>query len=343
MWVPRTKGDTRARRDPRPGALVLPRREVPAYGNIVPRDIATREIFDVCVNMGMGVDGKNQVYLDLTHKDPDYLTRKLGGILEIYEKFVGEDPRFTPMKIFPAVHYSMGGLWTTYTAGSYQPQQPRTKHKSGSPAPLDAKVGHGLQLGAPNNSMTNIPGLYAFGEVNFGYHGANRLGANALLSCIFDGLFCGVSVVNYVQQEAPSKAPAADLSQGAYDAVLRQEQEKMKSLLATAGGAGAADPATNPYAIGKELGDEMTAACTVVRSDQQLGQCMDKLRELRDATRVSACRTARRGRTSPSAMPARWATCSPSPTPSRAGPRCAKKAAARTTAPTSPSATTPTS
>ncbi|MBX3409395.1 MAG: succinate dehydrogenase flavoprotein subunit [Phycisphaeraceae bacterium] len=283
VWVPRTKGDTRG-----PGAIPDPERwyfleeKYPAYGNIVPRDIATREIFDVCVNMGMGVDGKNQVYLDLTHKDPDYLTRKLGGILEIYEKFVGEDPRFTPMKIFPAVHYSMGGLWTTYTAGSYQPQQPRTKHKSGSPAPLDAKVGHGLQLGAPNNSMTNIPGLYAFGEVNFGYHGANRLGANALLSCIFDGLFCGVSVVNYVQQEAPSKAPAADLPQGTYDAVLRQEQEKMKSLLATAGGAGAADPATNPYAIGKELGDEMTAACTVVRSDQRLGQCMDKLRELRE-------------------------------------------------------------
>ena len=79
----------------------------PAYGNIVPRDIATREIFDICVNHGMGVANANQVYLDLTHRDPDYLTKKLEGILEIYEKFVGDDPRFTPMRIFPAVHYSM--------------------------------------------------------------------------------------------------------------------------------------------------------------------------------------------------------------------------------------------
>ena len=100
----------------------------PAYGNLVPRDIATREIFSVCVDMGLGINGENMVYLDLSHKDPKELDVKLGGIIEIYEKFMGDDPRKIPMKIFPAVHYSMGGMWVDY------------------------------------NQMTNIPGLFATGE-----------------------------------------------------------------------------------------------------------------------------------------------------------------------------------
>jgi succinate dehydrogenase / fumarate reductase flavoprotein subunit len=282
VWVPRKAKDPRdPKQIPESERWYFLEEKYPAYGNIVPRDIATREIFDVCVNMGLGVGGENQVYLDLTHRDPDYLTRKLGGILEIYEKFVGDDPRFTPMKIFPAVHYSMGGLWTTYTKGSYNPATALPKHKSGSPAPIDAKVGMGMQLGAPNNSMTNIPGLYAFGEVNFAYHGANRLGANALLSCIFDGLFCGVSVFNYVKNEAPGKAPAEGLASGAFDESVSRETARMKSLV-DAASAGASDPATNPYAIGKELGDEMTAACTVVRTETRAKQCLTKIAELKD-------------------------------------------------------------
>src|SRR5215207_4601374 len=140
----------------------------PKYGNIVPRDIATREIFQVCQE-GLGVGGGNMVYLDLRDKvreiGREKVLGKLEGILEIYEKFVGTDPLQEPMKIFPAVHYSMGGLWATFTK--------------------DEKTG-GLKKWDPNNMMTNVPGLYAMGEVNFGYHGANRLGANSLLSCIFD-------------------------------------------------------------------------------------------------------------------------------------------------------------
>jgi succinate dehydrogenase / fumarate reductase flavoprotein subunit len=107
----------------------------PAYGNLVPRDIATREIFNVCVEEKLGVNGENMVYLDLSHKDPKELDVKLGGIIEIYEKFMGDDPRKIPMKIFPAVHYSMGGLWVDY------------------------------------NQMTNIPGLFAAGECDYQYHG----------------------------------------------------------------------------------------------------------------------------------------------------------------------------
>jgi succinate dehydrogenase / fumarate reductase flavoprotein subunit len=282
VWVPRKKGDNRDPKSiPEAERYYFLEERYPKYGNIVPRDIATREIFDICVNEGMGVDGKQQVYLDLTHKDPDYLTRKLEGILDIYEKFVGDNPRFTPMKIFPAVHYSMGGLWTQYVKGSYTPELARKKHASGSPAPIEYKVGHGMQLGAPTNMMTNVPGLYAFGEVNFAYHGANRLGANALLSCIFDGLFCGVSVANYVRDGAPSKAPAHGMASTVFDAAAASEKAKMDRLISTVG-QGTGDNSYNPYAIGKELGEEMTAGCTVVRSAPRLAQCLNKVQELKD-------------------------------------------------------------
>src|SRR5690606_11988309 len=174
----------------------------PAYGNIVPRDIATREIFEVCVN-GFGIGGENSVYLDLTHLGREYLERKLGGIIDIYRKFVGEAPVDVPMRIFPGVHYSMGGLYTTFTAKDDD---------------------RGMVFGAPNSMMTNVPGLYAFGEVNYQYHGANRLGANALLSCIFDGLFCGMGVVNFVRDV--NRRSAVGRSQGVYDAIVKQEEAR---------------------------------------------------------------------------------------------------------------------
>lgn len=134
----------------------------PAYGNLVPRDIATREIFNVCVEQKLGINGENMVYLDLSHKDPKELNVKLGGIIEIYEKFMGDDPRKIPMKIFPAVHYSMGGIWVDY------------------------------------NQMTNIPGLFAAGECDYQYHGANRLGANSLLSSIYGGMVAGPKAIEYI-------------------------------------------------------------------------------------------------------------------------------------------------
>src|SRR3990172_343657 len=116
----------------------------PAYGNLVPRDIATRTIFDVCVNQGLGIDGDNMVYLDITELDAEEMERKLGGVLDIYRKFQGADPKKVPMKVFPAVHYSMGGLWVDF------------------------------------DQMTSIPGLFGAGEAEYQYHGANRLGANSL-------------------------------------------------------------------------------------------------------------------------------------------------------------------
>lgn len=134
----------------------------PAYGNLVTRDIATREIFDVCVNQKLGINGENMVYLDLTHKDPHELDVKLGGIMEIYEKFVGDDPRKVPMKIFPAVHYSMGGLWVDF------------------------------------DQHTSIPGVFAAGECDYSQHGGNRLGANSLLSAMYGGMVAGPNAINYI-------------------------------------------------------------------------------------------------------------------------------------------------
>ncbi|MEM7756087.1 MAG: succinate dehydrogenase flavoprotein subunit [Planctomycetota bacterium] len=278
VWVPRKKGDTRPHQDiPEAERFYFLEERYPAYGNLVPRDIATREIFDICVNDGMGVDGKNQVYLDLTHKDPDYLTNKLGGIMEIYEKFVGDDPRTTPMKIFPAVHYTMGGMWTQYTKGTWNPDDRHGLHEPGMTPPIDAEPGQGLALGAPNNMMTNVAGLYAFGEVNFAYHGATRLGANALLSCIFDGLYNGVSVVNYLQKTNPASA----LPQNVFDDALAAEKAKMDNLLATAGEE-EGDQALNPYTIANEMGEEMTAASTVVKTEERLTKALGKIGELRE-------------------------------------------------------------
>lgn len=164
----------------------------PAYGNLVPRDIATREIFDVCVNQKLGINGENMVYLDLSHKDPNELNVKLGGIIEIYEKFMGDDPRKLPMKIFPAVHYSMGGLWVDY------------------------------------DQMTNIPGLFAAGECDYSMHGGNRLGANSLLSAIYGGMVAGPKAVDYIKGLETS---AEDLSSSLYETYKKKEESKWDGIM----------------------------------------------------------------------------------------------------------------
>jgi succinate dehydrogenase / fumarate reductase flavoprotein subunit len=252
VWVPRKKGDNRdPRQIPEAERYYFLEERYPKYGNIVPRDIATREIFEICVKDGLGVGGGNMVYLDLTHLGREYMERKLGGIIEIYRKFVGEDPAEVPMKIFPGVHYSMGGLWTTYSA---KPD------------------GKGLVYGAPNSMVTNIEGLYAFGEANYQYHGANRLGANALLSCIFDGLFCGAGVANYARDR---KSGAAEADASLFSNAEKLEGDKQQRLVDSKG-------TENPYVIAKEMGDEMTAASTVVKDAARLMQARVKLAELRD-------------------------------------------------------------
>ena len=245
VWVPRKQNDTRPPNSiPEAERFYFLEERYPKYGNIVPRDIATREIFQVCTEMGLGVGGGNMVYLDLRDevkkRGRDAILNKLEGILEIYEKFVGNDPLDEPMKIFPAVHYSMGGLWAGFKK--------------------DEKTG-GLKFGDPSNMSTNIPGLYAMGEASFAYHGANRLGANSLLSCIFDGLFGGTCIRNYTTDVAP--VASADVPQSAYDGVLMQENDRVRKLIDSPG-------TDNPYLLWQEMGRAMTENCTVVRHNDRL-------------------------------------------------------------------------
>jgi succinate dehydrogenase / fumarate reductase, flavoprotein subunit len=250
VWVPKKKQDSRPPNTiPENERWYFLEEKYPKYGNLVPRDIATRELFQVCLD-GYGVGGGNMVYLDLRDKVKELgrekILGKLEGILEIYEKFVGTDPLDEPMKIFPAVHYSMGGLWAGFTK--------------------DEKTG-GLKYGAPGNMMTNLPGLYVMGEASFAYHGANRLGANSLLSCIFDGLFGGPCIKSYINDVAPTAA--ADVGQDVYDAVVNQEKARVDTLIKSTG-------TENPYTLWMEMGKAMTENCTVVRYNDRLAATIEQ-------------------------------------------------------------------
>ena len=232
VWVPKKPGDNR---DPKS----IPQNErwyfleewYPKYGNLVPRDVATRAIHKVVYEHGLGIESKPMVYLDLTHIDRKILDRKLEGILEIYEKFVGDDPRDTPMKIFPGMHYTMGGLWVDF------------------------------------NQATNIPGIYSAGECEYQYHGANRLGANSLVSCIFGGFVAGPEALKYARNQAA--AP----SNGHFEAERKRQEEINAKLMKAEGN-------ENPFLLWRELGDVMTKDCTVIRYNKNLKNTDARLVEL---------------------------------------------------------------
>src|SRR5688500_11132235 len=254
VWVPKKAGDTRPPNSiPEAERYYFLEERYPKYGNLVPRDIATREIFQACQE-GLGVGGGNMVYLDLRDEvkriGRKAILGKLEGILEIYEKFVGTDPLDEPMKIFPAVHYTMGGLWAGF------------KRKETTPG--------GLEAGHPANMMTNIAGLYAMGECSFAYHGANRLGANSLLSCIFDGLFGGPCVKNYATDGA--RVAADEVPQSAFDAAVKQETDRQNWLVKN-------DGTENPYLLWQEMGKWMTDNCTVVRHNEKLEETLNRLHD----------------------------------------------------------------
>jgi len=206
----------------------------PDYGNLVPRDIATRAIYEVVFDQGLGLNGENMVYLDLSHIDPEVLQRKLGGIIEIYEKFVGDDPKKVPMRIFPSVHYSMGGLWVDY------------------------------------DQMTNIPGLFAAGECEYQYHGANRLGANSLLSAIYGGMVAGPKVMEYIKK---NKLQTPSGTESVFTNEQKLQDEQWKKILAMKG-------QENVYHLHKELGDIMTLNVTVIRYNDKLAETDVVLQDL---------------------------------------------------------------
>jgi succinate dehydrogenase or fumarate reductase, flavoprotein subunit, Bacillus subtilis subgroup len=205
----------------------------PNYGNLVPRDIATRVIYDVVYNQGLGVEGEKMVYLDLSHIDAEYLRVKLGGILEIYEKFVGDDPTKVPMRIFPSVHFSMGGLWVDY------------------------------------DQMTSIPGLFAAGECEYQYHGANRLGANSLLSATYSGTVAGPKALEYIKNNK-IKTPSG--TEPTFVKEKKLQDEKWAKILAMKG-------TENVFALHKELGDILTQNVTIVRFNDKLAETDVKIEE----------------------------------------------------------------
>jgi succinate dehydrogenase / fumarate reductase, flavoprotein subunit len=234
VWVPRKKGDKRDWKSiPANERFYFLEEWYPKYGNLVPRDVATRAIHKIVYENELGIDGQPMVYLDLTHIDRETLNRKLEGILEIYEKFVGDDPREVPMKIFPGMHYTMGGLWVD------------------------------------SNQATNIKGIYAAGECEYSYHGANRLGANSLVSCIWGGFVAGPNALQYARNAKSSDG----ISSTVFDAERKRQEDANQSLISASG-------TENPFRIWRELGELMTKNVTVIRYNKALQDTDAKLVDL---------------------------------------------------------------
>jgi len=226
VWVPRNPAEKRRPKDiPQSDRFYFLEEWYPKYGNLVPRDIATRAIHRIVYQEKLGVDGQAAVYLDVTEIPRETLNRKLEGILEIYEKFLGVDPREEPMKVFPGMHYTMGGIWVN-----------------------------------GEDQATAVPGIYAAGECEYQYHGANRLGANSLVSCIFGGGLAGSAAVKYAKslEKSAEAAPAS-----VFEAERKRQEEKNRKLLTQ-------DGSENPITIWRELGDLMTEHVTVTRVNKNL-------------------------------------------------------------------------
>lgn len=216
----------------------------PAFGNLVPRDIGSREVLRVC-EMGLGVDGKDQVYLDVRHLPQEKL-HKIAAILETYQKFTGEDPKKVPMRIFPAMHYSMGGAWVDWPALDASDREERFRQ------------------------MTNIPGCFSAGEADYEFHGANRLGANALLSCIFGGLVAGVEADRYLTQKKPTSSP-----EKAGKEAIEREEELRRDLFSR-------DGKENVHLLHEEMASWLVSYATVKRDNQDLERTIHKLQEMEE-------------------------------------------------------------
>lgn len=257
VWVPKDRNDRRLGKDiPEGERYYFLEERYPKYRNLVPRDIASREIFRTVRHEGYSAEGQEAAYLDVTHltRTPAGkagVRKKLEGVLEIYEKFVGVDPYENPMKIFPAVHYSMGGLWVDFEK--------------------DESTGS-LKAVSPRNQMTNIPGLFATGEADYQYHGANRLGANSLLSCIYGGMVTGPAMAAWRESR---KESAFDLSSSLFDSELSRRREEFEALSRRAGG----EFTVNPYRLHHELGDMMLTKVTVERHNKELDDVIGKIKE----------------------------------------------------------------
>lgn len=262
LWTPRNPDDERRPESiPEEDRWYFCEELDPVYGNLLSRDLVSFAIYCVC-RMDKGIKKRQQVYLDITqlHESRggpytrDIINDKLEGVLEIYEKFMREDPITTPMRIYPAVHYTMGGLWVDYEKG----------HDTA------------LDIDSPRNQMTNIPGLFAAGECDYQYHGANRLGANALLSC----LFAGELVAQGVQSYFKNIPEAGDDMNTIVAEATRERQAEYDGLKRSNG-------KENPYRLHSELAETMWNGCGIWRTQKDLIAARGKLDDL--ATRAQQC------------------------------------------------------
>jgi succinate dehydrogenase / fumarate reductase flavoprotein subunit len=250
IWVPKDPQENRRPGDvPEHDRFYFLEEWYPSYGNTVPRDLASRAIWKVVHEMGLGVSGEDKVYLDLTHLNPGYIEHRLHAILDIYRKFHGSDPVREPMEIYPSAHYAMGGLWVDFEK--------------------DQSTG-GIKPMSPRNHTTNIPGLYACGECDYGYHGANRLGANSLLSASFSGRVAGEAVVSYLKG---LEDELLSIPERFYTDEVKRQQTINLSLVSNSG-------RENPYTLHRELGEIMSGQVGVVRSNSVLNTAIASLQEL---------------------------------------------------------------
>ncbi|MEH1094529.1 fumarate reductase/succinate dehydrogenase flavoprotein subunit [Micromonospora sp. CPCC 205739] len=242
VWVPKAKGDDRAPRDiPEDERDYYLERIYPSFGNLVPRDIASRAAKNVC-DEGRGVGPtKLGVYLDfadaINRLGRKAIEAKYGNLFEMYERITGEDPYEVPMRIYPAVHYTMGGLWVDY------------------------------------DLQSTIPGLFVIGEANFSDHGANRLGASALMQGLADGYFVLPSTIaNYL---AAGPLDKVDASHPEAIAARRDVEDRITRLLAVNG-----DRTVDSFH--RELGQIMWEHCGMERSEAGLRKAIDEIRALRE-------------------------------------------------------------
>lgn len=242
VWVPKQKGDKR-----KPEAIPEDERDYylerkyPTYGNMVPRDVASRNAKAVC-DEGRGVGETGQaVYLDfadaIKRDGREVIRQKYGNLFHMYEKITGENPYHTPMKIYPAPHYTMGGLWVDY------------------------------------NLESTIPGLFVLGEANFSDHGANRLGASALMQGLADGYFIAPYTVG--QHLAGRKLPKVSTDGPEFEEALRAAKGQVERLLKVKG-------QRSVDSFHRELGRIMWNNCGMSRNEAGLKEAIAKIRALRE-------------------------------------------------------------
>ncbi len=241
VWVPKTKGDNRPPNEiPESDRDYYLERKYPAFGNMVPRDVASRNAKQRCdEGQGVGTSGK-AVYLDfadaIKRLGAKTIEEKYGNLFHMYAKITAEDPYKVPMRIYPAIHYTMGGLWVDY------------------------------------NLQSTLPGLFVLGEANFSDHGANRLGASALMQGLADGYFVAPYTVG--DHLATSKLAAVGTDHPAFREAAGQAEAKTKQLLGIKG-------RRSPDSFHRELGHIMWDNCGMSRNAAGLEKAIGKIRELR--------------------------------------------------------------